>query len=90
MYIQFGKEVCLQAPSKEGLERCIRSYQDGFETGADWPVEWNYIPGGPWVYSGHSKELRKQSEEHHAAWMRGFHNGIKVNANIPEVHGARR
>lgn len=59
-------------------------YLDGYECGVNWDANW--MPGGPWVYSGPNVEMRKNSSIGAEQWLTGFSEGLamrlKTNAHF--------
>lgn len=51
-------------------------YWEGYETGIKWDANW--MPGGPFVYSGNDEAIKRQSKREAAAWHRGFNDGLAV------------
>lgn len=49
-------------------------YLQGFELGLRWDASW--MPGGPNVYNGKLKELRKRDKAHFESWHKGFNDGL--------------
>lgn len=57
--------------------RFPESYHSGFKTGIEWDANW--MPGGPWVYSGTKlPELRHADEIKYKNWHSGFNDGLAV------------
>ncbi len=60
------------------MQTAEEAYVDGYIRGREWPDDWQYIPGGPWVGSKDSKFVALYNHEKlvHKEYMRGWHNGF--------------
>ena len=74
------------APFRQYAKTDQDVFQEGFERGATWPVEWNHLPGGPWVPDLGSAQLRDPDwrtyclllERHNKIWLEGWRKGVKT------------
>lgn len=68
-------------PRPPSLEQ---AFQDGYERGATWPVEWDHVPGGPWATTrGHHLTPNPQWDEYadhtqavRQEYLRGWWTGL--------------
>jgi len=71
------------------------NYNQGFKRGLFWPDQWNYRPGGPFIYSFKSfynnttkqEKYTKASQAAHDAWMKGWDDGNKSKSMVRDVAG---
>lgn len=70
---------------KEEENKQVRKYmfsnpsvrQDGYNTGRYWENSWS--PGGPYIYTGSDRMMKKISQAHHITWREGFEEGLATN-----------
>lgn len=54
------------------------SHERGYGVGQTWKDD--YIPGGPYVYSGRNNpQMVEQDKAEHKAYMEGFREGLRHN-----------
>ncbi len=55
------------------------SYTDGFIRGKQWPKDWQYIPGGPFMSRKDERfiALCEHEKKVYNAYMDGWYNGFK-------------
>lgn len=74
----------LQFPDFE--TRFKDKYLEGYESGANWDANW--MPCGPWVYSGADAVKRKNSSIEAEQWLIGFSEGLRERLNT-NLHFAK-
>jgi hypothetical protein len=57
-------------------------FLEGYETGINWDANW--MPGGPWVYSGPDIVKRKDSSIAAEQWLTGFNEGLAMRLKTNE------
>jgi len=60
---------------------------EGYERGLTWPDQWEYEPGGPWVYGDKNEAIRKQAEEENVAWCKACEYGRSVGKALRKIKG---
>jgi hypothetical protein len=74
-------------------------WNDGYESGFNWPVRWNHLPGGPWFPREASVNHMSHPDwvayvallkHHNKVWLEGWHRGFKEAAIVrPEIRKMR-